>query len=775
MSEISKNNHYGLRASAMLIPMIAGSMTATMFTTAAAQETFMALEEIVVSARKVEENLQNAPISITAFSGQGLEDRNINSVADIGLITPGLVFDTNAPISGSSASASIFIRGIGQVDFLMTTDPGVGLYIDGVYVARSVGSATDLIDVERVEILRGPQGTLFGRNTIGGAISLISKKPNEEFGGKVSATTGSDNRLDMTAKLDVPISDTFLTSYAVSYKTRDGYVKNLQGGPDQGNDNSLSGRASFLWNASETVEVYVNIDGTRDRETSAGGSLLAVNELSGFVAPLNAVFSGDPSCAPPVSEVGNPNCYNSQWLVGPYQTNATYATDANNPDFRSASDLDLWGISAQVTWDISPNMTVKSITAYRDMEAFFARDADHSPQVLNHTQNLMTHSQLTQELQVNGTSFEDSLRWVTGVYYFEEQGHDINIVTFPVVNLLSGGFIDNKSYAAFGQATYDITQSLHLTAGMRYTQDKKNFLPDQYILDPKLLAGAPIGIGGTPIQAGSRALPMINTPAEIDNFSMMVNLSYDVSEDLMVYGSYSEGFKGGGHSQRVFPPLPVAPTFEPEYVKVYEAGFKYTGLENRLRVNGAAFYTDYSDIQLIVLEGIAPIWTNAAEARVQGFELEVTYLPMDGLLIESSVGYLDAKYTEMSAAARTFGLSDGNAFVNTPEWSLSTAISYVIPVSDTSTLTPRIDWSYRSEVFNDALNTPEIVQEGFHLVNINIAYDMDDSGLSFVFGVTNLTDKRYFTSAFSDLPTAGIAEATFARPREWWLKAKYSF
>ncbi|MCF7981327.1 MAG: TonB-dependent receptor plug domain-containing protein, partial [Pseudomonadales bacterium] len=339
---------------------------------AAAEESkskgFYVLEEIVVTARKREESLQDAPISITAFSGEGLEQRNITALADISQITPNLVFNANAPISGSSATASVFIRGIGQNDYTLVTEPGVGIYIDGVYIARSVGGALDLVDVAQIEVLRGPQGTLFGRNTIGGAISITSKNPNEELGGKVQLTLGDDDLMDFKAKLNLPISETLMSSISISSKQRDGFVKNVETGRDLGDDDSLSGRVALRWLPSDSVAIDVNVDATRERENSAASFAVAADGLSPLGAANNVVFLGHLGCAPPPGPLDNPNCFNSQWV-----TNGKRISNGTHPQY---SELDIWGVGLTVEWDISESLTLKSITSYRDLDSAFSQDAD---------------------------------------------------------------------------------------------------------------------------------------------------------------------------------------------------------------------------------------------------------------------------------------------------------------------------------------------------------------------------------------------------------------
>lgn len=730
---------------------------------------FSSLDTITVTARKRSEEAQSVPIAITAVNAEGIENRNLQNVSEIGALSPNMVFDTNPPISGSNAGASVFIRGIGQIDFLMTTEPGVGVYVDGVYLARSVGMALDLVDVERVEILRGPQGTLFGRNTIGGAVSVISKKPGDELSGKLSFTTGSDDRLDVYGSVGGPLSDSLKASLAVSYRSQDGYVKSLQGGRDLGDVNALAGRLALYYEPADNFRAQLNFDATRRREASAGAALLRTiidpptGPVPGFGFAYNAIFSGDPACISAATGFGNPLCFNDQWVAGPFATNSTYAAEPANPGFSNRSDLDLWGVGGTLEYDLTGSLTVKSVTSYREMESEFARDADHSPFIINHTENLFTHDQFSQELQLLGDSFDGRLKWVLGGYYFSEDGRDVNNVNFSLVHLRSGGFIDNKSKAVFGQGTFDITSELHLTLGGRYTRDDKNFLPDQYILDPKLT----VALG---LAAGDRALPMVNYKNEISEFTPYANISYDFAPGSMIYVSYSEGFKSGGFTQRVFPPLLAAPTFKPEFVEVYEAGFK-SEPTNWLRVNGAVFQTNYDDIQLLVLLGPALQWVNGSTARIRGAELEYVVLPAEGLLVEGGLGYLDATYKTLTPEAIAFGINPGNRFVNAPEWQLNSAASYSFDIGAVN-VTPRIDWSYRTKTYNDAINSPGIVQKAYHVVNANIAVEFSRAKL--VFGVSNLTDTLYWTSAFSH-PEGGIEEASFARPREWWLKAQASF
>ena len=725
------------------------------------------LEEVVVTARKREESLQNAPISITAFSGQDLERRNITGLADIGQITPNLVFNSSAPISGNSSTASVFIRGIGQNDYTLVTEPGVGIYIDGVYRARSVGGALDLVDVERIEVLRGPQGTLFGRNTIGGAISITSQKPDEELAGRIQLTVGKDQLTDLKGKLNLPLGDSVFSSFAISSRKRDGFVKNVQNGLDLGDDDSLSARAALRWLASDKVSVDFSLDATKERENGAASFAVAADGLSPLGAANNVVFLGALGCAPPPGPIGNTNCFNSQWV-----TDGQRISNGTHPQY---SELDIWGAGMTIEWELSENLSFRSITSYRDLDSSFSQDADNSPVLQDHITHEYEQDQFSQELQLLGSFMDDRMKTVLGIYYFEEEGKDINVVSFPVVLLSSGGSIDNESKAIFGQITYDITDALSMTLGLRYTEDKKVFLPDQFVLDPRLSAAPPpAGFAYVP---GTRMLPFEEVETDIDEITPMLNVAYNLSEATMLYATYSEGYKSGGYDQRVFPRTSdfTAPSFEPEFVESFELGMKYKSDDNRFRANGSMFFMDYTDLQIAVVNNNVDVITrNAGEAEIKGFELELAFIPADNWMLEGSLGYTDAEYTSLSAGAIQAGLSRDNELVNTPEWSLSAAISYTQPLESGASLSLRLDGSHRSEVFFDITNTQVIAQDDVSLVNFSVNY-RSTGAWDLGAGITNLGDEEYHVSGFQHLNPFGIAYVNPARERQWWLRVGYSF
>ena len=724
-----------------------------------------ALEEIIVTARKREEGLQSAPISITAFTGEGLDYRGVTKIDRIADFTPNLTYQNNPGDGGSSASAAIYIRGIGQNDFVPTVEPGVGLYIDGVYVARSVGSILDLVDVERIEVLRGPQGTLFGRNTVGGAINVTTKKPDEIPGGKAEITLGNSSRIDFRGTLNVPLSDTFFARVSVGSFNRDGYVTRSFDGKDLGNENTLTGQAAFRWLASDDLEFNLSFDGTRDHNNGSPMVTTALilpgqpGYLSTFMALNNVLALGDPfSCFAP-ENLNVSSCYNTRFIQAD--------EDINGGKAAHFSDLDLWGVNFTVDWKLD-SISVKSITAYRELDSKFARDIDESPLVIGHVWDSLDQTQFSQELQVLGDSFGGRFEWIGGLYYFEEKANNVNLLEFTVANFLSGGKVDSTSWAAFGQATVAVTEKFQLTGGIRYTEDDKTFLPDSVIT----AVNVPSFI--FPFPAGTPILPYEKAKNKISEWTPMLNLSYQVTDDLMTYVTYSEGFKSGGFTQRVFPPEPTIPSFDPEFVTAYEAGFKFSGFDNKLRLNGAVFHTKYDDLQLLItnLTRVGPFTENAAKAQITGFELELTAAPGGGWLFEGGVGYLDPKFKEVDEGA--LGITLGSKFQRISDWTLSAAISKDFLMGEHGSIVPRVDWSYRSSFYNNALNSPEIKQEGYHLVNANIAWRAPEGKFQVIVGVTNLTDERYMITGYIQ-PNFGNYEALFAREREWYATARYSF
>jgi iron complex outermembrane receptor protein len=763
------------------------------------------LEEVVVTARKTAESLQDTPISVTALSGDRLEDMGLSRITKLQNVTPNLVFQNTPAYSGAGNNAAVYIRGVGQKDFVPTIDPGVGIYVDEVYLGRSAGAVLDMIDIQQVEILRGPQGTLFGKNTIGGAISITTTKPNEEFGGKVDIKVGTDERRNIRGVLNLPLSDTLFARGSFGSLQQDGYVFRPFDGKDLGNQDTLMGRLALRWVPSDTFTADLSFD-YYDDETN--GPPLLITRVDGFPESATAIPGGN---FPFINNLfagfspdfGGPNPIVCTFPNAPSacftSANAVTGNNTNLGTGPNYSEMENEAVSLTLTWDLDA-FTAKLITSYRSLDGEFANDRDGYPQndgqpavpglpilvnPVTHYFDTFKQDQFSVELQLTGSAIEDRLSWVAGVYAFEEDGENINPVDFTTVSLQSGGYFDYSSEAVFAQATFDFTQKLSATAGIRYTKEDRDYLPDQYI-EEMPLGGLPFPCfnsdGSTKICAlGDRAVPYETVNNSISESTPMVSISYSFTDDVMLYGTYSEGFKVGGFTQRIFPPEPSLPAFGPEYVDSLEAGIKAELLDNSLRVNLAVYSADYSDLQILISEPsrVGPYTTNAGDATIDGFELEINYLSENGVLIDLAVGYTDAGYDSLNPDLFS-GLRVSDPFVFISEWNTNLSVTKTFD-TQVGEITPRLDWSWRSEFYTNAGGLPfapawadPLVQPDYSVVNMSARWESATSGLSITVGVDNVADEEF--SIFGDYQsTFGSTAQAFDRGRQYYLMLGYSF
>lgn len=729
------------------------------------------VEEVVVTARRVSENIQDTPISITAFSAAGLQARNVDGLAGLSDFTPNLTVASSAAFSGSSQTAAVFIRGVGQTDFTLNTDPGVGTYVDGVYISRAVGGLLDLGDVQRIEILRGPQGTLFGKNTIGGAINITTLRPSFINSGSASALYGSDDWFKVSANVTGGLGEKVAGKLFARYENRDGYVTRTTDGIKQGNKESFDTRGGLLFQPTDRLTIQVNADFTKSSDNGAALVPIAINTNALFVVLHNAIAA--PALVP---TLGARAFYNSQFVP-----TDIYSVQGNYPAY---SNAEVYGVSVNGEYEVGA-ATLRSITAYRNVESEFARDGDGSPLQVNSTSNDYSYNQLSQEFQLLGKALDEKLSYLLGLYYLKESGTDSNIVDFGFVEFRSGGEVETDSFAAFAQFGYDLTEKMTVTAGLRFTDETRTFVPDQAIT--KLRYSVPIP--PFPAQLGVLNLPP-GTPVVLpgayevgsSEWTPMINLSYKATDGLLLYGTYSRGFKGAGFSQRVYPPNlelgPMGPTgrilgppsFGTETVSVYEAGFKLSTADRRLRLNGAAFYTDYSDMQVTVQLGVAPTTQNAAAASIQGFEIEAQYFPIDGLRFDLGAGYTDAKYDELDAGVS--GITLSSKLPGTSEWTSNAAVSYEIDMANGS-LTPRVDMAYRSKFFFDANNA--VSEDGYTVWNASLTYSPKSNSFEVSAFVKNLADELFYTHGESIFDPAGFTSVVPTRGRELGVRLTKDF
>ena len=763
------------------------------------------LEEIIVTAQRRAASLQDTPISVTAFTAADLQNKGISDISEIADFTPNMMFDTTAIISGSSSAAVIFIRGIGQSNFQVTNDPGVGTYVDGVYVSSAIGGVLDVIDVENIEVLRGPQGTLFGRNTIGGAINITSQKPSAEEGGSLEFTLGNLDKIAVRGTWDQPFSENLLTKWTVGYKRRDGYIKAnppLGSNPnntglfsdsiarnqrDQGDEDEGAARISALYTPTADLTVSVAADISHLREASAASSLAGVQApADGGLGQLTFLYNTFDAPVVDVPGLGTGVLYDERFVSDNPQ-DESFQTGPNG------TNVDVFGLSGIIEWEFSDNITFKSITSYRETEAEFNRDPDGSPLQFTHTYNDFEHEQFSQEVQLYGNFFDNRLDWIAGVYYFTEDATDNLraqlVPSFGTVNI--NGSVENESIAVFGQVTWHVTERLGLTAGVRYTRDDKELLPDFfYEADAGGLYYSEVG--GTPCigslseaigapcrfygdEGIARTVPYELVEDTFTKTTPRFGIDYRLSDDWLTYFSYSEGFKSGGFNARTTAFREAVLGFGPETLKTYEVGTKWQGFDNRVRVNLAAFYSDYSDVQVTVIDDIAPGTQNAGEIEIKGFEIEATALIGDGLLVNFGMGYLDSEYTSLAPLAETVNpvsqIRKSNSLANTPDLSTTLALEYTVPLA-ASELVLRGDWSYTDEVFNDDINSEILRAPGHHMFNASIAYTLGNYKL--VLWGENLTDERFINAGDANF-VIGFLEANYNLPRTYGFTVRREF
>ncbi|WP_454715611.1 TonB-dependent receptor [Caulobacter segnis] len=754
-----------LRAGGLLICATAGAQAFAPPALAAGQAGTPAvqIEEVVVTARRREERLQDTPVAVTALAGEALESRGVDSVDQIAKFAPSIRFDGAAALSGGNYNATVFIRGVGQNDFAIFSDPGVGVYVDGVYYARSIGGTLDAFDVSRIEVLRGPQGTLFGKNTIGGAVLITTDQPKNAFGGKIEGVTGSYDRLDIKGHVDIPLGEKVSARLSAARLTRDGYGKRLLTGDDLGDRNATAARAQLLWEPSDAVTVSLSADYTRAREHSAPQKLLVIGAVPGFaIGPFMGNFN---TYIAPGLGITAPNGAKS--LNTSFLTDSPFTTYGTGPNI---NDLDLWGGSATVSWNLG-DFTFKSISAVRGLKATFARDGDNTPFTFRETFNHDVQAQYSQEFQFSGQSFNDRLTWVTGAYAFRERGTDSGYAKLalglappaspPPYSPSAAVYtkVTSTTYALFAQGSLTLTDRLSATVGARYNRDEKD-----YVLDHRRIRD-----GGVIAQAAPSG--------SWNSFTPKVGLEFKATPDVLLYASVGKGFKSGGFNARPLNDASEVTEYQPETLLTYEAGAKTAWLDRRLILNVAGYFSDYQDIQVTVNQTPRNFVANAAAGEVKGVEVELQARPTANWSFNFGGGYMDAKYTKVGAglpAGQVLPITLATHFVKAPKWTLNAGAEYGHDVAGGGRVTARVDWTHYSTVYNDVANDPDLTQPGYDLFGARLAYASPDRIWQAALFGTNLSDERYMVSGNAS-SGFGLKEASFGRPREWGVSLSRKF
>jgi len=745
------------------------------------------LEAIVVTARRREESLQDTPVAVTALSADALERQQIVSTTDLDKVAPNIQFHSYGTLTGNNSAAQVFIRGIGQTDATPAVDPGVGVYIDDVYMGRAVGAAMEFRDIANVQILRGPQGTLFGRNTIGGAVLLNTNEPGTDAGNSVRVGAGEDGLLEAFGAFDLPLGGNWSARLALGMKQRDGYVTRVSDGKDLGDEDMQTGQVALRWKPSEAFSLTLRGDYTKEDENGSPFVFRAMNEAATFVGAAS-IAAGCPNILDPfpppllVGPLADPRCGNDAQALGEFKNGGTYT---------ASSTLENIGGSLVADWDLNDTWTLKSITADRKLEWTGSRDADNTPLLILHTNYTSESEQFSQELQALVDT--DRLNGVIGLYYFDEDSNDRLLV--PLGNPGTSYdtqrvAMDTEAKAAFTEWTFKFTDAFSATAGIRYTEETKGLQATMFNVAPASAAEPPAPsalcpfAGPPPTQTGCLFLTTNRFAREFTSTTKSASVQYRFNEKVMTYLSWSEGFKSGGFNQRynAAPPGNAPISFGAETAESYELGFKLDPSDT-LRINIAAFSTDYDDIQMTYRLGVVPLLFNAGVASIDGGEVELQFVPGDAFRLDASVGYLDTKFESITAPppfgpvspTATATLSSRLPF--TPEWQAHLGMSYDFQVGSNWALTPRVDVSFTDEQFFDAGNSPEIAQdEAVTLLNASVMLASGDDKWRIVLGANNLTDEVYPVAGTSSLTTAsGYAEIIYARPRSVMLNVTRNF
>jgi iron complex outermembrane receptor protein len=780
-----------------------------------AQETD-ALEEVIVTAQFRNENLQETPLAITAITGDMLEARSQTSIYEVAQQAPNVFLAPQAQANGSGLIA--YIRGVGQTDFNFALEPGVGLYVDDVYYSTLTGSLLDLLDLDRVEVLRGPQGTLAGRNSIGGAIKLFSRKA-EGHGGNVSLTYGSYNRVDARASGDFTlVPDKLFVRVAGVTKNRDGYIDRMDYGCTHpgsgvptlklsdgcrlgtlGGISYTAGRANLRWVASENVELNVIADATND-SSEAGGDVLrrAVQTLPSTDPRYVWIDDGNPNTVPtvpldcrfvPYGQYGcDPNQPNDPYLS--YATFVDSTAPTNQRPFKPVivpvvQQLDQYGLSANLDIKLNDTFAIKAISAWRKYDSSWAQDVDNSPAASQQLLQTLTHWQWSQELRLNG-SIGDKFDFTVGGFYFKQDGTlkarvDLNYAGIDFVH--GPDPTPSNSQAAFVHSTFHITDKFDLSAGARYTKDEKDYVYHRHNPDGSL-PSPPTGFPFAPTQPPNAVLAGLDgTSASFSSnqFDWRLALDYQWSDSFMTYVQASTGYKGGGINPRPFY-VSQEMSFDPETLTTYEVGFKSDFLENRIRLNVAAFFNKYEDIILRLNQCLSSppgqqtpcqLPANVGTADVKGVELESNMLLGAGFSIDLAASWLDFKYTDTDQVHTGIPKSYVTPF--TPEKKAAVGLQWEKKLGGGNTFHIRGDWSYQDMVYGDAFNNPFNRIPAYGIGNLRLGWRGQDNEWEAAVEVLNVTDRLYYLATNDYSASAGTSSFSPGLPRTWALTVKRSF
>lgn len=753
------------------------------------------MDDIVVTAQFRSQRLQDTPIAITAVGEQAIREKGLDRITDITNSAPNVVMKPSGSIYGPAAT--LFVRGVGQMDSSFAVDPGVGLYVDDVYRGITFGSLLDLLDLDRVEILRGPQGTLAGKNSIGGAVKMFSKLPTGDGSGYVEVTTGSFRRMDAKGAADFSIvPDKLFARLSAVTRHREGYLKRLDyncahpgqtqaptatategdcvAGREGGQDYTAA-RLALRWLASDRIEV--NLSGSRlvDDSEPTATKLISLNppaaNTPGF--PDRSVF------LTPVESYTNYSSYQIQGFTDPAALLGRPGTGAHpTVAYPVNNRIRAWDAAGTIDFEISDNLSFKSITAYQYTDGRFSTDADASPFGISGTVNRQRYRQFTQELRLNG-SIASAIDWTLGAYYFRGKGYlyTYNIISPGLANetvFVANDYIPTTSKSAFAHAVWHITDRLNLTGGLRYTRDKKSYSFQR--LNPF--------VPGQPAYTSAGLINGLTSTFEGDRWDYRVNADYKLTDNILAYAQVSTGYRGGGVNPRPFIVQQATP-FDPETLNAYEIGLKTDLFDRKVRLNLSAFVNDYKNmiftntaptvVNGVVLSAVNGSPVNAGDGQFRGWEAELALRPFDGLTIDANVSYLDFELKRIGATGATItGITLANIAPYVTKWKAGGGVQYRADIGNMGSLSPRIDIAYQSSFYTNIDNNPATLTPAYTVFNGRLSWRSPDEDWEVVAAVTNLFDKFYYQNKFRG-PAIQSVTGQPAAPREWSLSLRKNF
>lgn len=721
-----------------------------------------AIGDIVVTARKRAERAQDTPISISVASAADLENKSITSFPELVRETPSLRL---APAGLSSSSSFLAMRGQFVIDTRLHIDPAIAVYIDGVYQARAVGTEQfGMLDVEQIEILKGPQGTLFGKNSTGGAINISTMQPNmDKVEGRARVRVAEGGELAMGAVLNVPLAPNAAFRVVADWTTRDGYGRDSVLHTRNGHLDSRQIRASFKFEPTDSLSILLRGDYAKSESTS-----LAFNGLSGIARDGLAV-----------TEVMTETGLSRDDAFALLQTFDRRSQDSAT-EARSGDRARVFGYSAEINLDLNDNLSLKSITAMRYIRKTGSTDPDGTPfQILEYPYTMVRDHQFSQELQLSGTAVDNRLNYILGGYFANEKGTEVNVQR--TLGFLSAGgngdtvydgSVQNKTFGVFAQGTFKLTDSLSATGGVRYTKDWRD-LTSRNRNNNFCLA---LGQSMAAVPVCEYDVPRVS----FDHVSYTASLEYKPTNDILIYVKTSDGYRTGAlpmNSGSPLNPITAAGTYKavnPETITDYEIGIKADWFDRRLRTNIAAYHGIYKDIQRVrptVVPGttqLLPLLENIAKAKIDGIEAQVIAQPFPGLELKGAVDYIHARYTDYMVGG--VDLSD-TPLAFTPKWSYNLSAAYTVETGIGPWRT-QVDYSHQSKI----LAVPDRgFVEPYGLLNARTSLTIADADLDLSIFARNLTKETYYVAPADVAALGFIYNSQINPPRVFGFEATKRF